>query len=112
MSLVTAIADAPAGGAVHVGGPNVVHVDGGAIVGTPRLAGRAGLCWPCRRRPRRPGRRANNTWLLEDKTQSVALLVLGLLSSAGSRWPRTFSAGPDAWSPRVPRPGNATTFGT
>ena len=113
MSLATVIA-ALAGGAVHVGGPNVVQVDGAAIVGTLPWLLVAALTFAA-------GEIAAlaawigallNTWLLDDKTWFVVLLVLGLFSFGWIAMVAYVFAGPDAWSPRAARPGNATTFGT
>lgn len=110
MSLATVIA-ALAGGAVHIGGPNVVHVNGAAIVGALPWLLVAALVFAA-------GEIAAlaswigallNTWHLEDKTWFVALLVLGLFSFGWVAMAAYVFAGPDATRPGMARPGVATT---
>ena len=113
LALVTAVA-AIAGGVVAIGGPSVVTVDGEVVAeslpwlliaavvfagGTiAALASWIGALL--------------NTWQLEDKTWFVALLVLGLFSFGWVAMAAYVFAGPDATSPRIARPGVATTSGT
>jgi hypothetical protein len=97
MSLATVIA-ALAGGVVHIGGPNVVHVDGAALVGALPWLLLAVLVFTA-------GEVAAlaawigallNTWQLDDKTWFVALLVLGLFSFGWIAMAAYVLAGPDA----------------
>jgi hypothetical protein len=112
VALATLIA-AIAGGVVAIGGPTVVTVDGEVIVdllpwlliaalvsaggAIATLASWIGALL--------------NTWRLDDKTWFVALLVLGLFSFGWVAMAAYVVAGPDSTSPRVARPGVATTSG-
>lgn len=113
VGLATIIA-ALAGGAVHIGGPDVVHINGAAIAGALPWLLMAALVFA-------GGEIAAlaswigaliNTWQLDDKTWFVALLVLGLFSVGWVAMVAYVFAGPDASSPRVARPGIATRSGT
>jgi hypothetical protein len=112
MSLATIIA-ALAGGAIHIGGPSVVHVNAAAIAGAlPWLliaavvfaAGAAGALasWVGA---------LLNTWKLEDKTWFVALLVLGVFSFGWIAMAAYVIAGPDSTSREAAHPGVATASG-
>ena len=109
-TVVTAIA----GGVVTIGGPAVVSVDGEVFAESLPWLLIAALVFVL-------GEIAAltswigallNTWQLEDKTWFVALLVLGLVSFGWVAMAAYVLAGPDAMSPRVARPGVATTSGT
>lgn len=112
VGLVTVVA-AIAGGVITIGGPTVVTVDGEVFAESlpwlliaallfvggeiAALASWIGALF--------------NTWQLDDKTWFVALLVLGLLSFGWVAMAAYVFAGPDATSPRIARPGVATTSG-
>jgi hypothetical protein len=112
VGLVTVVA-AIAGGVITIGGPTVVTVDGEVFAGSlpwlliaallfvggeiAALASWIGALF--------------NTWQLDDKTWFVALLVLGLFSFGWVAMAAYVFAGPDATSPRIARPGVATTSG-
>jgi hypothetical protein len=113
MSLATIVA-ALVGGAVHIGGPNLVHVDGEVIAGALPWLLIGALVYAV-------GALAAvaswigallNTWQLEDKTWFVALLILGLFSFGWVAMVAYVFWGPDATSPGVARPGLPTTAGT
>ncbi len=113
VALATVVA-AIAGGVVALGGPSFVRVDGGVFAESLPWLLLAALLFAS-------GTLAAvgswigalfNTWQLEDKTWFVVLLVLGLLSFGWVAMAAYVFAGPDATSPRVARPGVATTSGT
>jgi hypothetical protein len=109
-AVIAALAD----GAVTIGGPTVITVNGAAIAGNlgwlviGAVAIAAGAL------------AAVGSWIgallntvkLEDKTWFVALLVLGLFSLGWIAMAAYVLAGPDATSPGPARPGVARTFGT
>jgi hypothetical protein len=113
ISLAAVIA-ALAGGAVHVGGPGVVHFNGAVIA--------SALPWLLIAVLILLGGTAAAvaswigalliTWQLDDKTWFAALLVLGLFSLGWVAMVAYVVAGPDGASPRVARPGVAPTSGT
>lgn len=113
ISIVTIIA-AVAGGAVHIGGPSVVHVNGAAIAGALPWLLIAGLVYA-------GGAIAAlaswigallNTWQIDDKTWFVALLVLGLFSFGWVAMVAYVFAGPDGTSQGIARAHPAPTPGT
>jgi hypothetical protein len=112
VAFVTLVA-ALAGGAVTLGGPTVVTIDGGALAGTlPWLAiaflamaaGAVGavVSWVGA---------LLNTVQLEDKTWFVALLVLGLVSFGWVAMAAYVVAGPDAMHPGRAGSGISTASG-
>jgi ABC-type dipeptide/oligopeptide/nickel transport system permease subunit len=111
---LAAVAAAIAGGAVALGGPEFVRLDGVVFAeslpwlllavlfvtsGTLAAVG----SWIGA---------LLNTWQLEDKTWFVVLLVLGLVSFGWVAMAAYVFAGPDTASPGVARSGPATTSGT
>ena len=112
LSVVTVVAALTAG-AVHIGGPDVVHINGAALAGALPWLVLAVLVFGA-------GELAAlaswvgallNTWQLEDKTWFVVLLVLGLFSFGWVAMAAYVLAGPDALTPRVVRRGIASTPG-
>jgi hypothetical protein len=112
IALVTVVG-ALAGGAVTLGGPAVVTVDGGAIPGTVGWLIVASLAMA-------GGALAAivswigalmNTVQLEDKTWFLALVVLGLASFGWVAMAAYILARPDATSPAPTRQGVAATPG-
>ena len=112
LALVTVVA-ALANGAVHIGGPDVVHIDGAAIAGALPWLLLAGLVFL-------GGEIAAvvswigallNSWQLEDRTWFVLLLVLGVFSLGWVAMIAYVVAGPDSTRPGVGRLGIAATPG-
>lgn len=113
LALATVIA-AVANGAIQIGGPSVVQVDGAAIAGALPWLLIAGLVMV-------GGAVAAlaswigalvNTFQLEDKTWFLVVLVLGLFSLGWVAMVAYVIAGPDSTNPAVRRPRIATTAGT
>ena len=113
MSLATVIA-ALAGGAVHIGGPTVVTVDGEVFAGSLPWLLIAALLFL-------GGEAAAlaswigallSTWQIEDKTWFVVVLVLGLFSFGWVAMAAYVFAGPDAASTPEAHPGVATASGS
>ena len=111
---VATVVAALAGGAIHIGGPNGIHVDGGVIVGALPWLLLAGLIVAVGE----VGALASwigalmNTWQLEDKTWFLGLLVLGVFSFGWIAMAAYVLAGPDATSRGAPRPGVAASIGS
>ena len=113
MIAVAAIVAALAGGAVTIGGPTVVTVDGSAFAGT--------LVWLIIASVAIAGGTLAaiaswigallNTVQLEDKTWFGVLLVLGLLSFGWVAMVAYVVAGPDGTAQAAPHRGIATTTG-
>jgi hypothetical protein len=110
---VVAIIAALAGGAVVIGGPDVVTIDGGAfasalvvlaiaslIVAGGTIAGVAAWIGAL-----------FNTARLDDKTWFVVLLVLGIWSFGFVAMLAYVVAGPDGMAPDIGSPGIATAPG-
>jgi hypothetical protein len=111
---LTTVAIALSNGAVHIGGPSVVQIDGAAIAGALPWFLIAGLFMA-------GGSLAAlaswvgalvNTFQLEDKTWFVILLLLGLFSFGWVAMVAYVIAGPDSTNPAVRRPRVATPAGT
>ena len=114
MGLVVALATivaAVAGGLVHIGGPNVITLDGEVfvsllpwlLVAALALAGGSLLAvasWIGA---------LINTWQLQDRTWFAALLLLGLFSFGWVAMAAYVIAGPDATRSGLARPGVTMT---
>ncbi|HEX3264350.1 MAG TPA: hypothetical protein VHR16_01670 [Candidatus Limnocylindrales bacterium] len=110
---IVAILGALAGGAVVLGGPNVVTVNGAAFAGTLAWLIVAGLAMAA-------GTVAAvaswvgallNTVQLEDKTWFILLLVLGIVSLGWVAMVAYLVAGPDATRPGAVRAGAPLSAG-
>jgi hypothetical protein len=111
---LAAVIAALAGGAITIGGPAVITVNGGAFAGTAiwLVIGFGAVAAGALAAIASWIGALLNTMQLEDKTWFVALLVLGLLSLGWVAMAAYVLAGPDSTRQDIAHPGIAEASGS